>query len=151
MIFDNIKNNKNFSSLNKNFIKAFEFLKNNDLKSLAVGTYDIDGEKVFAMVQEYTTVNEEEKKWESHEKYIDIQLIVNGQEIMGFAPINCLEIKEDQTPENDMVFYEETSKGCNIKFASGDYAIFFPEDGHKPGCLSGQPSKVKKVVVKVAC
>jgi YhcH/YjgK/YiaL family protein len=151
MICENIKNTKDYSIINKNFIKAFEFLKSNNLKELKVGKYEIAGEDVFANVQEYITEGEAEKNWEAHEKYIDIQLIIEGQEIMGYAPIDNLEIMEDFRPEKDLIFYKETAKGSNIKFSEGDYAIFFPEDGHKPGCALGKASKVKKIVVKVAC
>ena len=151
MICGNMKITKDYSSINKNFVKAFEFLKNNDLKELTLGKYEIDGEKIFVLVQEYVTQKEEEKKWESHEKYIDIQLIVEGQEIMGYAPIGYLEVEEDLRVEKDLIFYEETSKGSNIKFSNDDFAIFFPEDGHRPGCALGECSKVRKIVVKVAC
>ena len=72
MICENISSTKNYSSINKNFEKAFKFLKNNDLKELALGKYEIDGDNVFASVQEYITKTEEEMNWESHEKYIDI-------------------------------------------------------------------------------
>lgn len=150
MICENINSAKNYSSINKNFEKAFEFLKNHDFTKLDIGKYEIQGEEIFALVQEYITENEEEKSWESHEKYIDIQLIVEGQEIMGYVPVEGLKVKEDLRPENDMIFYKETLKGSNIKFTIGDYAIFFPEDGHRPGCAFGECSKVKKVVVKVA-
>nr|WP_312291711.1 YhcH/YjgK/YiaL family protein [Clostridium chromiireducens] len=151
MICENININRNYSSINKNFEKAFKYLRGQNLKELAVGKYEIEGEKIFAMIQEYTTEREEQKNWESHEKYIDIQLIVDGQEVMGFAPVSCLEIKEDFRMDKDLIFYNETTNGANIKFKSGDYAIFFPEDGHKPGCALNECSKVKKVVVKVAC
>ena len=151
MICGNMYNIKDYSSINKKIMMAFEFLKNNDLKELAVGKYEIQGEDIFALVQEYTTQKEDEKKWESHEKYIDIQLIVEGQEIMGYAPISSLRIEEDLRLEKDLIFYEETLKGSNIKFSSDDYAIFFPEDGHRPGCALDECSKVRKIVVKVAC
>ena len=151
MICENISSTKDYSSINKNFEKAFEFLKSNDLAALAVGKYEIQGEEIFALSQEYITQNEEEKNFESHEKYIDIQLIVEGQEIMGYTPIEGLEVKEDLRPDSDMIFYKETSKGSNIKFTRGDYAIFFPKDAHRPGCALGECSKVKKIVVKVAC
>lgn len=151
MICENINSTKNYSSINKNFEKAFEFLKHNDLKELAVGKYEIDGDNVFASVQEYITKTEEEMNWESHEKYIDIQLIVEGQELMGYAPVEGLEVKEDLRPEKDFIIYKETLRGSNINFTNGDYAIFFPEDAHRPGCAVGECSKVKKIVVKVAC
>lgn len=151
MICGNIKITKDYSSINENFVKAFEFLKNNNLKELHLGKHEIEGEKIFALVQEYTTQKEEEKKWESHERYIDIQLMVEGQEVMGYVPISDLFIQEDLRPEQDMIFYEETLKGSNIKFGKDDYAIFFPEDGHKPGCSLDESSCVRKIVVKLAC
>jgi biofilm protein TabA len=151
MICENMRSRNNYSSINDNFEMAFEFLKINDLKALAVGKYEIQGEDIFALVQEYTTENQEDKKWESHEKYIDIQLIVDGQEIMGYIKVEGLEIEEDLRAESDIIFYKETLNGSNIKFTNGDYAIFFPEDAHKPGCAFGECSKIKKVVVKVAC
>lgn len=151
MICENIKNTKDYSGINKNFIKAFEFLKSQNLKELAIGQYEIEGDKIYALVQEYTTQSSGNKRWEAHEKYIDIQMIVEGEEIMGYAPVDCLEVSEDLRPEKDLIFYNETSKGSYIKFSNGDYAIFFPEDGHKPGCALGECSNVKKIVVKVAC
>lgn len=151
MICENISTAKDYSSINKKFVKAFEFLRSNDLAALAVGKYEIQGEEIFALSQEYTTQNEEDKKWESHEKYIDIQLIVEGKEIMGYAKVEDLEVKEDLREERDMIFYKETLNGSNIKFTKGDYAIFFPEDAHRPCCAFGECSNVKKIVVKVAC
>lgn len=149
MICDNLKNKRDYSSINENFKKAFEFLNNNDLNSLELGKYEIDGENVFASVQEYVTKIEEDKKYESHEKYIDIQVIIEGQEIMGYAKVDELVVCEDRRPDSDVIFYNSTLKGSNIKFYPGDYAIFFTEDGHRPGCALGECSKVKKVVVKV--
>lgn len=151
MICDNLKNKRDYSSINKNFRKAFEFLNNNDLKNLEVGKYEIDGENVFALVQEYITEIDENKKYETHEKYIDIQVIIEGQEIMGYAQADALFVCEDKRIENDVIFYNSTLKGNNIKFYEGDYAIFFTEDAHRPGCALGECSRVKKVLVKVAC
>ena len=50
-----------------------------------------------------------------------------------------------------MIFYNPTLKGSDMKLSSGDYAILFPEDGHRPGCAFGECYKVKKVLVKIAC
>lgn len=150
MIIDNLKNIRDYSSINENFKKAFDFLNNTDLKNLELGKYEIDGDKVFASVQEYVTKIDEEKRYESHEKYIDIQVIIEGQEIMGYAKAEDLAVSEDMRPEKDVIFYHPTLKGSSIKFYEGDYAIFFTEDGHRPGCALGECSKVKKVVVKVA-
>lgn len=90
MICENIKNTKDYTGINPNFKKAFEFIINNNLNELKVGNYEIDGDKVFAFVQEYTTQAAVDKRWESHEKYIDIQYIIDGEEVMGYVPIHSL-------------------------------------------------------------
>lgn len=150
MICENIDNKNDYSFISPNFKKAFHFLRNHDLKTLSIGKHEIDGDKVFAMVQEYITKAEEDTNWESHEKYIDIQFIVEGQEIMGYTQVSNLEIKEDYRPEKDLIFYNPTNLGSNIKYMSGDYAIYFPEDAHRPGCALEKPSKVRKIVIKLA-
>ena len=151
MICENINSKIDYSFINPNFKKAFQFLRDHDLKTLSIGKHEIDGDKVFATVQEYITKAEEEANWESHEKYIDIQFIVEGQEIMGYTRVNNLEIKKDYRPEKDLIFYNSTNLGSNIKYTSGDYAVYFPEDAHRPGCVLDKPSKVRKIVIKIAC
>jgi hypothetical protein len=68
--------------------KAFNFLKSNDLPGLEIKRYDIDGDNLFAPVSEYMTKNEEDAKYEAHQKYIDIQYVVSGKELIGVAPIS---------------------------------------------------------------
>lgn len=150
MICENIKNAKDYSKVNVNLGKAFDFLKKTDLTKLEVGNYEIDGKNVFAFVQEYTTEPEGDRRWEAHKKYIDIQYIIEGQEIMCYAPAETLEITEDNFEEKDVAFFKNVEHSSKLELTNGDYAVFFPEDGHKPGCALDKPSKVKKIVVKVA-
>ena len=149
MIFENIKNIKDYTSINVNFKTAFNYLKNTDLNLLKVGKYEIDGENIYVMVQEYMTQSAEERRFEAHEKYIDIQYIISGKEIIGYFPKETLEIIEDKLLERDIVFYKNVPNYTEVKLNSGDYAIFFPEDAHKPCCESYGSSLVKKIVVKV--
>lgn len=150
MICENIKNTKDYSKINSNLGKAFEFLKETDLTKLEVGNYQIDGKNIFAFVQEYTTEPEEDRRWEAHKKYIDIQYIIEGKEVMGYVPVESLEIVEDNFAEKDVAFFKNVEHSSKLEVTSGEYAIFFPEDGHKPGCALEKPSKVKKIVVKIA-
>ncbi|MCB2356383.1 YhcH/YjgK/YiaL family protein [Clostridium estertheticum] len=149
MIFESIKNVKDYTSINTNFKVAFNFLKNTDLNSLKVGRYEVDGENVYVLVQEYTTQNADDRRFEAHVKYIDIQYVVSGKEIIGFMPTESLEIMEDKLQERDAAFYKNVSDYTKLQFKPGDYGIFFPEDAHKPCCAFLEPSHVKKIVVKV--
>lgn len=129
--------------------KAFEFLKNNDLSTLEIKRYDTDDGSLYATVSEYTTKNEEDARYEAHRKYIDIQYVINGQELIGLAPLaNRLETLETYDPERDIEFLT-VKGGVKLKAHPGRFFIFFPEDAHCPGMKDGENSTVRKVVVKV--
>jgi YhcH/YjgK/YiaL family protein len=147
MILDNMMNCKKYEALNRNFEKAFEFLKREDLGTLPVGKYEIHGENVFAMVQEYETKDLENAKYEAHRKYIDIQYLIEGTENMGYAAIDKLEVFSPYSEENDFMLL--TGKPRLILLNEGEFFILFPEDAHMPGVFYKERRKVKKVVVKV--
>ena len=129
--------------------KAFTFLKESDLPNLEIKRYDIDGETVFALVSDYLTKNEENALYEVHRKYIDIQYIINGKELIGQAPLS---MKKDVLTAYDAtkdIEFLTVSRGTNYRAAQGNFYIFFPEDAHRPGLKDGENSQVRKVVVKV--
>ena len=147
MILDNIENCKKYEELNRNFEKAFKFLKREDLGSLAVGKYEIDGEEVFALVQEYETKDLENAKYEAHKKYIDIQYMLDGNEHVGYSLIDKLKITSPYSKENDFMLL--SGEANLIMLNSKDFSVFFPEDAHMPGIAIKDKNKVRKVVVKV--
>ena len=129
--------------------KAFSFLKTSDLQGLELKRYDIDGDNLYAPVSEYLTKNEEDAKYEAHRKYIDIQYIINGKELMGVAPISQKkEILEPYDSTKDIEFLTVTG-GENYLALPGRFFIFFPEDAHRPGLKDGENSPVRKIVIKV--
>jgi len=146
MILDKLENSKQYESLHPLFAKAFEYIRNTDFSELSDGKYEIENDKLFAMVQEYNTKDETEAKPEAHRKYIDIQYIHSGVELIGIAILND-QIQISNEPEKDLAFYE--SETSFIKLEAGMFAVFFPEDLHMPGIKLKQSAKVKKVVVKV--
>lgn len=151
MICENIKNKKNYASINHHFIAAFKFLEQTDLKGLAIGKYEIDGENLFVLVQEYMTESSTQRRWEAHERYADIQYIVDGKELIGYYPVEGLELLEDKLQERDIAFYKNIESYSKLELCAGDYAIFFPGEAHKPCCTISErlPVRVKKVVVKI--
>lgn len=134
------------------FIKEIEsYLKENDIFSLSGGKYEIAGDSAFILIQEYFTKPGNEKLWESHKKYIDIQIVLDGKEYMGYSPVNFLKIKDPYNEENDIIFYENDSKEHGYVMTQKDhFCVFFPEDGHKPGIHVSEIYKVKKAVIKVS-
>jgi len=129
--------------------KAFLFLKNSDLTRLELKRYDIDGENLFVTVSEYTTKNNEDAKYEGHKKYIDIQYVSIGEEMIGITPDSEItKITSDYSPANDIGFYT-VGKKQEIKATPERFFIFLPSDIHSPGIKVNNNSKVRKVVVKV--
>ena len=147
MIFDNINNYDNYEGLNDKFKKAFEFLKNQDLKNLATGKYEIQGNEVFALVQEYETKILENTKYEAHEKYIDIQYMVEGKERIGYSLIDKLQVEVTYNEATD--FTTLVGTGNLMDLSSGEFFVFFPQDGHMPGIFKEEKAKVRKVVIKI--
>jgi YhcH/YjgK/YiaL family protein len=129
--------------------KAFGFLKNTDLLKSDLKRYDIDGDNLFATISEYMTKNEEIAKFEAHRKYIDIQYVVSGKEIMNLTPLKT--VKEVLTPYDatkDIEFIT-VSQIVNFKATPSNFFIFFPGDAHRPGLKDGENSMVRKIVIKV--
>ena len=147
MIIDKIENSHIYNALGKRIEKAFEYIRNTDLKNIKPGKYEIDSENIFALISEYKTKSEQEGKLEAHRKYIDVQYVINGEELMGYAPLGVQKILEPYKEENDIIFFK--GEKSFTKVSSGMFAIFFPEDVHMPGIQIEKKSLVKKLVIKV--
>jgi YhcH/YjgK/YiaL family protein len=147
MILDILGNAHCYLALNKGFAKAIEFLLRPDLKDLPVDKYEIDAERVYAIVSRSPGRKKEEAQLEAHEKYIDIQLVLAGTDDMGWKPKSlCKQPAGEYDQETDVQFFMDEPDAW-LSTESGAFAIFFPEDAHMPLISSGQ---LHKVVVKVA-
>jgi len=147
MIFDILEQARCYSTLNKGFSKAIEFLLRPDLKELPVGKYEIDGERVYAMVSRDFGRGKEDALLETHEKYIDIQLVLEGTDTMGWKPKSlCKKPSTAYDQEEDIQYFADEPDAW-IATKSGSFVIFFPEDAHMPLIASEQ---LHKVVVKIA-
>lgn len=146
MIIDKIKNYSLYANLTERLAKGFEFIKNTDLVQIEPGTYEIDNKEVFAIVQEYNTKEIKDCVLEGHTKYIDIQYVIEGAELMGVTTKKNQKVVTSDL-DKDYTFYE--GETAYIKLEAGMFTVFFPDDLHRPCVLDGQSSRVKKVVVKV--
>lgn len=145
MIFDKIENLHKYASLHHRFEKAFEFLKTADLNTILSGRHLIDGEDIYVSAAEYFT--KDEGFLEGHKEHIDIQLITKGSEKIGFALLKDHVEKEPYNEARDISFYHGH---CDyLTLVPGDFAVFFPEDLHKPGIMDKKLVEVKKIVVKI--
>ncbi len=129
--------------------QGFLFLRDHDLSSLELKKYEIDGTDLYAPLSEYVSKNEEDARYEAHRKYIDIQYVVSGKELIGIAPISQQkDILEPYNEEKDVLFMT-VSQVTNYQALPDRFFIFFPDDLHRPGLKDGENSPVRKAVVKV--
>ncbi len=147
MIYDNIKNAQTYANLGPRFRQAFDYLKSTDLASLPVGRIELDGQKMYVMVQEYTSKLKEQGRWEAHRRYVDLQFIVSGKEKMGYASLDRLTLG-DYNPDKD--FQALSGEGVLLPMGPGDFMLLWPQDAHMPGMADESPMPVRKVVVKIA-
>ena len=147
MIVDKIKNIDIYINLSDGIFKGLNVLKDPGLFEKEDGKYEIDGDNIFYLVQRYKTKNVSEAKFEAHRKYIDIQAILKGKEIIGYTHKASLKVSIPYT--DDIEFFETPRDFNETKLTEGMFVILFPDDAHMPMCHYNEQSDVLKVVVKI--
>lgn len=150
MIIDNIKNMEQYSSVHPLFRKAFSAIRKLVADDAPAGRYEIDSDKIFAMVQEYDTHTTDHEHFELHKKYIDIQFMMKGREEINIKNYYDLEVSNKYDESKDVEFYEEPKSYATMHLREGHYVVLFTHETHRAG-ISVKPDgeKVKKIVVKV--
>lgn len=144
MIFDNIQNANYYSGPGR-VSEALAFLANTDFSAVECGRYELDGDNIYYMVQEYTT--EAKPHAEAHEQYIDIQYLLAGKESIGVAPIQTDKTVVTVKEGKDCTLYDCVTQPVTV--TAGEFMVLYPSDLHRPGDIADAPCPVRKVVVKV--
>lgn len=146
MILSSLKNTDSIESLHPLFREAFSYIRNTDFSKIADGCHKIMGDLLYVNVQTIKGKDLEQATIETHEKYIDIQAPLSAVEQIGWkAAADLTDNTSAYNEEDDIAFYNDDPTTV-ISIYPGQYAIFFPEDGHAPGIGNGI---IKKMVVKV--
>ncbi|HEX9047059.1 MAG TPA: YhcH/YjgK/YiaL family protein [Verrucomicrobiae bacterium] len=149
MIADTLAQCHRYASLSPRFAPAFDFLKKLPANQ-PLGRVDLDGDNCFALIQSYTSKPIAQAKFEAHKKYIDIQFIQAGRESLLWSPLTSLtETLQPYAEDKDVALYGIPSRVTPVNLGTGEFVIFFPEDGHAPGVEYGGAVEVRKVVIKV--
>lgn len=127
--------------------EAFAFMKKNDLLTLPKGKYPIDGDNVYATITEDPSKDFEKTNWESHRKYIDLQYIISGEEVMGISPVSKATVTKEYDEKKDLANY--SAEGKLQHSVPGTFFLFFPTDAHRPNITPGGNKVVKKLVIKI--
>jgi YhcH/YjgK/YiaL family protein len=148
MIVDRIENARLYAGYGHGVAEALDYLGRTDLTALANGKHELDGERLFVVVQRYQPKPPAEARWEYHEKYLDVQFIAAGAEAIGYAPWDAkLPVVQafDAAKDAGLV----AASGAMLPIAAGMFAIFAPRELHAP-CIAidGAKSDVLKVIVK---
>jgi biofilm protein TabA len=148
MILDSLARASLYATLGPRFAAGFAWLRSRD-PSLPDGRVAIDGDRVFALVQRYHTAPGAEKRFESHRAHADIQFVAAGRERILHAGADTLEIDTPYDADTDVAFHREPGASSSLLLGPGDFAVLWPGDAHKPGCMAGGRDAVHKVVIKV--
>ncbi len=149
MIVDRIENAHLYTGVSKRIAGALEVLKETDFATKENGRYDIDEDNLYYLLQRYTTELAEKRRPEAHENYIDIQYLAEGEELLGYCPLEGLEVDTPYNEQKDIIFYKQPKALGEIHLLPGVFAVLFPQDAHCPKCQLDGPAEVLKVVVKV--
>lgn len=147
MILDLLPQAPRYAALSPRIALGLDWLARFDPRT-AEGRYDLAGDDVYALVQSYDTVPAAEKKFESHRVYLDIQYVVAGDETILYAPTSSLVAATEYDSARDFLLYADPDAATPLRLGPGSFAIFYPVDGHKPGCQAGAAARIKKVVIK---
>ena len=150
MIADSIQNSSLYP-FGPAWKAAFDFLKTLTPET-ETGKQLIQGDRLYAGIDSYSTKSRNEAKLETHRKYVDIQVLLSGTEVIELFPKKGLTVSEPYNPEKDAEFYQHPAEPqMRVTLKPGQFLVFFPEDAHMPCLTAGStPQPVKKVVVKMA-
>jgi YhcH/YjgK/YiaL family protein len=146
MVIDRIAHANLYVSLGPRVARALDYLQQTDVAALAPGTYELDGRRLYAMIQEYTTKPLDQGKWEAHIRYADLQCVARGAERIGYGPMTSFE-QQAYDPEKD--YMALAGAGEVLTLENGTFMLLWPGEGHMPGIAVDVPAVVKKIVIKI--
>jgi YhcH/YjgK/YiaL family protein len=147
MILDNLENADRYYDCAEGLEKAFKFLTDNDLENLPPCKIKIQGDDIYVVIADVEGKEQQECRLEAHRDYIDIQLVINGTEQLGWsATEDCKDVIKEYNEQHDVEVYADQPDTL-LTLTEGKFVIFFPEDAHMPSIAPGQ--RYRKVVAKV--
>ncbi|XBS70079.1 YhcH/YjgK/YiaL family protein [Acerihabitans sp. KWT182] len=128
---------------------AIEYVKNHITADTPLGKYDIRGDEMFVMISNDSTDVFEKRRAEYHAKYLDIQIVLQGEEGMAFSNLPAGGPDTDWLADKDVAFLAAGGQEKQFVMQAGDFVVYYPGEVHKPLCAVGEPAHVRKAVVKI--
>lgn len=129
--------------------EVLNYLKKVNIEDQNIGKRIDVNDDFFYSIQSYKTKPSEECRLESHRKYVDIQMMIKGEELIDLADIASLNLQEDYDDTKDIMFWEIPQRMARVKIKSGDYIILYPENAHRGAACEKESLDVLKIVGKV--
>jgi len=148
MILDKIENIELYFPLGERIKQALVYIRETDFTKLKEGRYYLDSNKLFALVNEYKTKDISECIMEAHKKYIDLQYMYNGCEMIAYSILTNQKPTKSYDSENDYGLYKPEDFSL-IKLEQDTFVVFFPDDLHMPSIKCNESESIKKIVVKI--
>ncbi len=150
MIIDTLDHAFLYKNIEPQIAAGLALLEEDYVRTAAEGRYEVQGDDLFFIVQEYATSPFEQGRLEIHHKYLDIQFIASGRECIGYAPLEGLAELEPYSDSKDIAFCSSNRPVSRVVLETGMFAVFFPQEPHMPGRqVSDKPELVKKIVIKI--
>ena len=112
------------------------------------GRYEINGDQIYVNVMELNAKSLADQLAEKHEDYIDVHYLIEGNEMIGWAPLQAgIEPVKPYDSEGDYAIYAPSQDEVLLPLKPGMFTVFFPHDIHRPGM--GPEGKIKKAVIKI--
>ena len=140
-----MENLEKYVSLNPLFEEVVKFVKEHDLMTLEVGKHPIKGDDLFLNIAVAKGKTDEEAVFETHRRMLDIQIPLDAPEAYGYIPLSDLP-EAEYNDAKDVTKYPGVPSPTLVNCKPGDFAIFWPQDGHKPCVGSGE---IRKAIFKV--
>jgi len=147
MVTDTLSNAYLYRGLSPRLSRAIAYVQNTNLAALSTGRHNVEGDAIFALVQRYQTKPISEGRYEAHRQHIDLQVVVEGRERIGYGHLSRF-VADPYDEAKDILWLD--GEGTLLEIAAGSFMIMMPEDVHMPGIAVDEPSAVTKVVVKIA-
>ena len=130
-------------------VRAIALAQAHDLHTIAPGSYELQGDNVLMNVMAFHTGVPEEKKAELHSQFIDIQILLAGEERIFYGVAGSACECEEAHPDEDYQLCRRIEGEQSIALRPGMFVVFMPGEPHKPGCITDSAGEIKKAVVKV--
>lgn len=149
MIYDKAENLSLYEGVHPDMPAVAAFIRAFLAAPGADGRYEIPGAEAYANVFENPTGPDEEKRYETHDRYIDLQLILSGGQTISVADRDALVPSAPYDAQKDITFYPASGDGRAFGLTPGQFLFLFPSDAHRPDCRLAGYERARKMVVKI--